>query len=465
MPEGEGHAAPLRAAARVAARDVSPAPAAAEQGAPAPAQRVPEAAVEPSPATSVAGATKAKRRTPRHAPVAAAPATVSGSTPRPQSAGSAPVAQLRADRSAAPAAARAGRRTGLAGKAERGEAAPSPASAFLSSATPASPIAQSGIVASGRDARDAASPQRVARIGRLSRETTAPPPLEPEAVAESPPKGISRPAGGGAAHASDVADRAMRLLPDFEASVAGASAPVAAPPALEAAHRERPAAQAKFANTAAPTTQHVHESLAPPERRASPAAFVAGQTMPERLRRIEASAAAPAGERRESAASPNVSSQAASRPVATAQRRSLTLPPLTKSRPEHGEAAAGPTRHRPMHLPATQARAPEALEHAPQQRQAGSDRTSDRLVRARPRGNEHPEAPHARGAEHFPAAGSFADARRRYGAQAAAKTAAAANEIHIDIGRIQIELPRAQAPRARPEPPALQGKPRGGPDG
>src|SRR6185437_3998481 len=39
--------------------------------------------------------------------------------------------------------------------------------------------------------------------------------------------------------------------------------------------------------------------------------------------------------------------------------------------------------------------------------------------------------------------------------------------IHIDIGRIQIELPRApsQARRSRAEPPALQGKPRGGPDG
>src|SRR6185437_16488083 len=34
-------------------------------------------------------------------------------------------------------------------------------------------------------------------------------------------------------------------------------------------------------------------------------------------------------------------------------------------------------------------------------------------------------------------------------------------EIHIDIGRIQIELPRApsQARRSRAEPPALQGKP------
>jgi hypothetical protein len=40
-------------------------------------------------------------------------------------------------------------------------------------------------------------------------------------------------------------------------------------------------------------------------------------------------------------------------------------------------------------------------------------------------------------------------------------------EIHIDIGRIQIELPRSppQARRPRPQPPPLQGKPRGGPDG
>ncbi|MGK6319610.1 hypothetical protein [Sphingomonas sp. DT-204] len=38
-------------------------------------------------------------------------------------------------------------------------------------------------------------------------------------------------------------------------------------------------------------------------------------------------------------------------------------------------------------------------------------------------------------------------------------------EIHIEIGRIQIELPRVRRQRSRPEPPPLQGKPRGGPDG
>jgi hypothetical protein len=37
--------------------------------------------------------------------------------------------------------------------------------------------------------------------------------------------------------------------------------------------------------------------------------------------------------------------------------------------------------------------------------------------------------------------------------------------IHIDIGRIQIDLPRRpQRVRSRPQPPALKGKPRGGPD-
>ena len=41
-------------------------------------------------------------------------------------------------------------------------------------------------------------------------------------------------------------------------------------------------------------------------------------------------------------------------------------------------------------------------------------------------------------------------------------------DIHIDIGRIQIELPRTKPPRGsrvRAEPPPLQGKVRGGPDG
>jgi hypothetical protein len=42
----------------------------------------------------------------------------------------------------------------------------------------------------------------------------------------------------------------------------------------------------------------------------------------------------------------------------------------------------------------------------------------------------------------------------------------ASGDIRIDIGRIQIDLPRGRPQaRPRPAPPPLQGKPRGGPDG
>lgn len=64
---------------------------------------------------------------------------------------------------------------------------------------------------------------------------------------------------------------------------------------------------------------------------------------------------------------------------------------------------------------------------------------------------------------------SFPDSHSRRGRDAVLAPPqmpqSASNEIHIEIGRIQIELPRARRQRSRPEPPPLQGKPRGGPNG
>jgi hypothetical protein len=51
----------------------------------------------------------------------------------------------------------------------------------------------------------------------------------------------------------------------------------------------------------------------------------------------------------------------------------------------------------------------------------------------------------------------------RAGVTDRAPPSASPSVIHIDIGRIQIDLPRRQR-RSRPQPPSPQGKPRGGPD-
>lgn len=66
-----------------------------------------------------------------------------------------------------------------------------------------------------------------------------------------------------------------------------------------------------------------------------------------------------------------------------------------------------------------------------------------------------------------PALQSVSGSRRGRAPESQPAPAPVAPEIRIDIGRIQIELPRApthRAPRPRPEPPPLQGKPRGGPE-
>lgn len=55
-------------------------------------------------------------------------------------------------------------------------------------------------------------------------------------------------------------------------------------------------------------------------------------------------------------------------------------------------------------------------------------------------------------------------APRRMREAAPERPASASGDIRIDIGRIQIELPRQRTRRARPEPPPLKAKPRGGPD-
>jgi len=113
------------------------------------------------------------------------------------------------------------------------------------------------------------------------------------------------------------------------------------------------------------------------------------------------------------------------------------------------------------------------IEQASPARRGAHAPAADRVVSS-PAGAGHPKALGRHGSgwspslsEQFP---PFSDrgGSRPEPSRPAAPPPPAPDEIHIDIGRIQIELPRTQTPRTQrmpPGPPPLRGKPRGGPDG
>ncbi|HEY4940846.1 MAG TPA: hypothetical protein VII56_05415 [Rhizomicrobium sp.] len=184
---------------------------------------------------------------------------------------------------------------------------------------------------------------------------------------------------------------------------------------------------------------------------ASPGAARLSVSAP-RSRALPPATAAPAVQQRQSAAMETVSSSR----LPIGAPRAPTPPPAATSLAEHFAAPAGPAERTAMRPPAT----PAAMPEYPQPlRQAMRTRTEDRLA---PSQQSADEAVRQRGDERLPAR-SFPETRRWRAAEAAPP--AGAQEIHIDIGNIQIQMPRARPRRARPEPPPLQGKPRRGPDG
>jgi hypothetical protein len=188
--------------------------------------------------------------------------------------------------------------------------------------------------------------------------------------------------------------------------------------------------------------------------------------VPGRLQRVEDSVAAAAVQRRASGAARDVSLNAASLP-AVAPRSSAMRPAATSSG-EDVFAPGGPAGGTPMRGSVTQSLLP-AIEHSPPIRQAALDWAGDRIVPSRQHANEHRDPFRQRTAERPPnlPARRAPDMRagRAEESARAQRPAAATNEIHLDIGNIQIALPRARPRPARSEPPPLKGKPRIGPDG
>lgn len=483
--------APARAAVAVAAPGQAPVAA-------APVTAASTATME-SPATSAA-----QRRADRAAPAAAPAANMESPA--------APTVQRRAHRAkAGPTAARPAHRVPLAG--DRDEVAP--AAEHLPASTRAAPMAPSNVTTPGLDdgasapEAPAAAPERLAPVGRRKRKSTAPPLRETTAVSERPR--AARPAvEAGVPHAAG-ADRSARPLSPSSAEPpahtrSAAATDVARSSTLEGEGLGRPAAQrrrsaqAKLATSTAPEDQHVHREPGPVEP-SRPVAPAPGRTMPQQKKSIAHSIAAPAVQRRENAAIEDASPGSARLPVSAprgrvlppaaavpaepasapaVQRRksaamenasSSRLPigvprsraptPAATSLAEHLAAPAGPTERTAMRQPAMQASAPAAPEYPPPLRQATRDRAVDRLA---PSQQSADEAVRQRGDERLPAR-SFPETRRWRAPEAAPTAPAAAKDIHIDIGNIRIELPRARPRRARPEPPPLQGKPRRGPDG
>jgi hypothetical protein len=174
-----------------------------------------------------------------------------------------------------------------------------------------------------------------------------------------------------------------------------------------------------------------------------------------------------------------------------AQRREISSPrhpPPTSTSPDRIPTSSQEAKRISTHSSADQFPPPEGAGQMTSVRPVSHDRAPDRLgaIGERPgsappntdgRSASVPEATaSSRAVALRPTTGddaapprSFPDSHSRRGRDAAPAPPQTpqptSDEIHIEIGRIQIELPRARRQRSRPEPPPLQGKPRGGPNG
>ncbi len=331
----------------------------------------------------------------------------------------------------------------------------------LGSVAPIVESGHTGMVDGGRAApreRPATAPMDLAPVNPQRGESTAMPPVETIAASES--------------------------LPDIARSTAPASA------------RSSLLKRGEDGNRAPPSVGHVprqFEAPDPSQRPGKPVGLAPSQAIARQPEPTEGDIASVVL-RYEATATPHRSPGAALVPAA-APRVDNRGGPLALAPSSRAIAPPRPA-ERPRGLLPARPPATERPEQASGPRQAVHDRSDDRPARSRHHSMEHSEparpratnrssaesrhaidqvtssravAPEAMAGSDAMPPHSFPDTRgqRRASAprQATPMKAPASNEIHIEIGRIQIDLPRARPQRSRPEPPLLQGKPRRGPEG
>ncbi len=376
-------------------------------------------------------------------------------------------------------------RTGLTPVAQL-RAAPTSADASLAPAS--SPRSRSAIAeAEARHTlrHEASRARPVAPIEHRRNESATQPPLEAATTTESPLDRAPRGAGQGSAFGAKAAGDPIRPSPAGTEGmraegrrVAKVDTPVTETSPGKVAPRSRRSGRAEHRSATSPERQHGPRRIAAPEPVPPPDDAVEPALRRKPSRRsnpAEDIIAASVTQRREVAVPKHPPSRATASPAAASQYESRAQQPVSAPSNRVNPSAL-PKVQDPTPSPATRPLPSGAIERPLPSRQIVSGRTADRPAPAR-RIFEHPQSDrdHAAGQslprpEHAVSqtSPSRAVALRPTAAPAApmpTPTPTPTNDIHIDIGRIQIELPRAKARRARAEPPPLQGKPRGGPDG
>lgn len=294
-------------------------------------------------------------------------------------------------------------------------------------------------------ARSAASAETVARVGGMAPPAPAIAPAAPPAPAARRRTASQRPRGEpGAGRAASAP------IPETEGPAAGpqaverplqVSSARAVPGVIAAAPSAAPAPAVQRrarADTGATAGDRVHASVAAtPDAAAASPETPAPRIGPGTRPRAAAAATVPATERR------------SARNVRERERGTGISPGGQSARGALEGPALPPAETLPVRRP-IRAASPEEEQRdtafsTPDRASMNDSRApSPRAVAARPLAAEVAAPP----------------SRDR----APQRAAPPPGDIRVDIGRIQIDLPRTPTPRARPQPPPLKTRPRGGPD-